>query len=150
MLPDGSLDESTQKMLKDMGDWMKINGEGIYGSHAWATLGEGAGGKIKSLPHGFIGAKQANFQFDPADFRFTAGKNGSLYAFCMTVPAGGTQLKITSMGSASKYLKSPVKSVSLLGIPGQLDWKQDPDGLVITCPKEMPLKISAVFKVTCG
>jgi alpha-L-fucosidase len=150
MQPDGSLDDSTRKMLGDVGDWMKINGEGIYGSRAWTTLGEGAGGKIKTLPHGFIGARQADFKFDLGDFRFTAGKDGSLYAFCMTVPAPGTRLKITSMRSDSKYLTSSIKSVSLLGSPAQLEWKQDPDGLEITCPTDMPLKISAVFKVTCG
>jgi alpha-L-fucosidase len=149
MQPDGSLDASTQKMLADMGDWMKINGEGIYGSHAWKTLGEGANGHINSTPHGFIGARQANFKFTPSDFRFTAGKDGSLYAFCMTVPPGGTQLKITSMGSDSKYLTSSIKSVSLLGSTGKLDWRQAPDGLEITCPANMPLKISAVFKITC-
>ena len=149
MQPDGSLDASTQKMLADMGDWMKINGEGIYGSHAWKTLGEGANGHINSTPHGFIGARQANFKFTPSDFRFTAGKDGSLYAFCMTVPPGGTQLKITSMGSNSKYLASSIKSVSLLGSSEKLNWRQAPDGLEITCPTEMPLKISAVFKITC-
>jgi alpha-L-fucosidase len=148
MLPDGSLDASTQKMLKDMGAWMKINGDGIYGSHAWTTFGEGAGGVIKSTPSGFIGARQANFQFDPADFRFTVGKDGSLYAFCMTVPPPGTQLKITSMGSASKYLQSTIKSVTLLGSTDPLDWKQNPDALEITCPKQMPFNIAVVFKIT--
>jgi alpha-L-fucosidase len=150
MQPDGSLDAGTRKMLADMGDWMKINGEGIYGSYAWKTFGEGANGRINSTPHGFIGARQANFKFTPGDFRFTAGKDGSLYAFCMTVPPAGAQLKITSMGSDSRYLTSSIKSVSLLGSIEKLDWRQAPDGLEITCPAKMPLKISAVFKITCA
>ncbi len=148
MLPDGSLDESTRSMLKDMGDWMRINSAGIYGSHAWKTFGEGAGGRVNSLPAGFIGARQANYPFAPADFRFTAGKDGSIYAFCMTVPDPGTTVRISSMGSDAKLLGSPVKAVSLLGSPDTLNWRQKPDGLEITCPAQMPLKVSAVFRVT--
>jgi len=149
MLPDGSLDEGTRSMLKDMGEWMRINSVGIYGSHAWKTFGEGAGGRVNSLPAGFIGARQANHPFASADFRFTAGKDGSIYAFCMTVPDPGTTLKIASMGSDAKLLGSPVKAVSLLGSSETLDWRQKPDGLEITCPAQMPLKVSAVFRVTC-
>jgi alpha-L-fucosidase len=148
MMPDGSLDDSTKQMLRDMGDWMKINGEGIYGSRAWATLGEGANGVIRSTPQGYIGANQANFKFEPTDFRFTVGKGGSLYAFCMTVPAGGTQLKIASMGSDSRNLTGSIQSVELFGSSAALYWQQKTDGLYITCPTEMPLKISAVFKIT--
>jgi hypothetical protein len=40
--PDGSLDPDCLKMLREVGAWMKINGEGIYGSKAWVKLGEGA------------------------------------------------------------------------------------------------------------
>jgi alpha-L-fucosidase len=40
MRPDGSLDDGSLKMLADVGDWMKINGEAIYGSRAWIKFGE--------------------------------------------------------------------------------------------------------------
>lgn len=30
--PDGSLDEACVQMLGQVGDWMRINGDGIYGS----------------------------------------------------------------------------------------------------------------------
>jgi alpha-L-fucosidase len=149
MQPDGSLDESTQEMLKGMGEWMRINGEGIYGSRAWKTLGEGANGRINPLPAGFIGAPQANCQFGTADFRFTAGRDGSIYAFCLAVPGPGVTVNIVSMGSAAKLLPSPVKTVALLGSSDPLRWEQKPGGLEITCPGQMPCRISAVFRVTC-
>ncbi len=41
--PDGSLDEACVKMLADVGEWMRVNGDGIYGSAAWKVLGEGEG-----------------------------------------------------------------------------------------------------------
>ena len=58
-------------------------------------------GKLKMLPGGKLNKKHAEFKFNTEDFRFTIGKNNSLYAFCMNVPAPGTTLKIKSLGSNS-------------------------------------------------
>jgi len=147
MRPDGSLDGESLKMLADAGDWMKVNGEAIYGSRAWVQFGESADGRPRSSPTGKIGGRQASFQFGPQDFRFTAGKDGSVYAFCMTAPDPGTSLKITSMGTKAQPGGAAVKSVSLLGSTAPLDWKQQADGLQIKCPDQMPFHIALVFKV---
>ena len=149
ILPDGSLDEGSLKMLKEVGDWMRRNGEAVYGSHAWKIPGEGeiVDGKLRQLPGGALNRKQADFKFEAQDFRFTVGKNGSLYAFCMVVPEPGTQLKIRSLGKDARNLDKSVKSVKLLGREGKLKWKQEADGLVITCPAEMPFATSVVFKI---
>lgn len=145
--PDGSLDEGSQNMLKELGQWMTINSPGIYGSKAWVKLGEGKNGKLRTLPGGQLGKRQADFAFGPEDFRFTVGKDGSLYAYCLTVPAPGTELKIASLGTDAKLLEAPIKSVSLLGGKDDLEWHQQPDGLVINCPAEMLFKISVGFKI---
>jgi alpha-L-fucosidase len=148
-LPDGSLDEGSQKMLKEVGVWMRRNGEAVYGSRAWKIPGEGelVNGKLKMLPGGALTRKHAEFKFNPQDFRFTVGKNGALYAFSMNVPTPGTQLKIKSIGTKAKYLDKPVKTVRLLGYGGTLQWKQEADGLSITCPAEMPFETSIVFSI---
>jgi alpha-L-fucosidase len=149
ILPDGSLDAGSRKMLKEVGVWMRRNGEAVYGSRAWTIPGEGemVNGKLKMLPGGKLNRQHASFKFSPRDFRFTAGKNGALYAFCMTVPAPGTPLKIMSLGADAKYFGHPVKSVKLLGHDGELEWKQEADGLAITSPAEMPFATAIVFKI---
>ena len=149
LLPDGSLDEGSLKMLKEVGAWMHLNGEGIYGSHAWIIPGEGEiiDGKLKMLPGGALRQKHAEFKFDTQDFRFTVGKNGALYAFCMTVPKPGEQLKIKSLASNANNLEKPVTKMKMLGYKGNLKWKQEADGLIITCPKTMPFATSTVFKI---
>jgi alpha-L-fucosidase len=149
LLPDGSIDEGSQKMLKEVGVWMRRNGEAVYGSHAWTIPGEGetVSGKLKMLPGGKLERRHADFKFDRQDFRFTVGKNGALYAFCMTVPTSGTQLKIKSLGTEAKYLNKQIKTVKLLGFDGELKWKQEADGLVITCPTNMPYATSIVFSI---
>ena len=149
ILPDGSLDEGSMNMLKKVGTWMKRNGEAVYGSHAWKIPGEGEqiNGKLKMLPGGSLNRKHAEFKFDAQDIRFTVGKNGALYAFCMNVPTPGMQLKIKSLGTDAKHFNKPIKDVKLLGYAGKLQWKMEADGLAITCPEKMPFATSVVFKV---
>ena len=53
------------------------------------------------------------------------------------------------MAKGSKYLGGKkIRSVSLLGYNGKLRWKQTTDGLVITYPKGVNLKTSAVLKIS--
>jgi len=147
-LPDGSLDEGSLRMLKEIGAWMKLNGQGIYGSKAWVVPGEGEGGKLRTLPGGSIGKKQAAFQFGPKDFRFTVGRDGSLYAFGMAVPAAGSEIRIVSLGRAANLLGKPVGSVTLLGHTGApVRWKQEDDALVITVPQAMPFATAVAFNI---
>jgi alpha-L-fucosidase len=147
--PDGSLEDECINMLKELGVWMKRNGEAVYGSHAWKIPGEGemVDGKLKMLPGGALQRKHAEFLFNAQDIRFTVGKNGSLYAFCMNVPASKAVVKIKSLGADAGNFGKSVKSVQLLGYKGQLSWKQEADGLAITCPQEMPFATSVVFKI---
>ena len=149
ILPDGTLDEGSIKMLKEVGTWMQRNGEAVYGSPAWTIPGEGeqVNGKLKMLPGGALNRKHADFKFNAQDIRFTIGKNGSFYAFCMNIPASGAQLKIKSLGTAVRYFSKPIKNVKLLGYNGKLQWKLEADGLAITCPEKMPYATSVVFKI---
>ena len=143
MKPDGSLESACTRMLQEVGNWMDTNSAGIYGSKAWVKLGEGS----RSLPAGHIGSSQQNFTFYPEDFRFAVGKDGFLYAYCMTVPSAGTQLAITSLGTNSGLLAEPITSVTLLGYNGTLTWSQDADALHITCPDPMNFQTTVGFKI---
>lgn len=149
ILPDGSLDDGCIKMLKEVGAWMRRNGEAVYGSHAWKIPGEGilVDGKLRQLPGGALNRKQSEFKFESQDFRFTVGKNGSLYAFCMIVPESGTQLRIHSLGKDAKMFDEQVKNVKLLGSNEKLKWKQEADALVVTCPETTSYSTSIVFKI---
>ena len=147
--PDGSLDEACGKMLKEIGEWMRVNGDGIYGSSAWKVLGEGAGGKLNTLPGGRIGQWQADHVFYNTDFRFTVGKDGTLYAWCMTVPKAGDKLTIASLGTAKGLLDKKIRSVELMGTEQSVDWKQNVDGLEIVYPDSVDLKTAAGFRIVC-
>lgn len=145
--PDGSIEDGCVEMLEKVGKWIKINGEAVYGSKAWKTLGEGEiiNGKLKTLPGGGLGSKQANFRFDAQDIRFTLGKNGKLYAFMMNVPSAGQTVVVNSLADGKGYLASKIKSVKLLGYKDSIQWKMSSDGLQVTYPEHANLATAAVL-----
>jgi alpha-L-fucosidase len=148
ILPDGSLEPECERMLKEIGNWMKTNGDGIYGSKAWKKLGEGKDGKLRLLPHGFVGKEMADFTFGPEDFRFTEGKDGNVYAYCLSVPEQKTELTIVSLGRNAGLLDKKISSVELLGYKGKIAWKQEDDALHITCPGVSgKLKTALCFRI---
>ena len=143
--PDGSLEDACVTMLEEVGRWLDMNGQAVYGSRAWTTLGEGEikDGKLKTMPGGNLGWQHAHFPYTPQDIRFTVGKDGSLYAFCLAVPQGGQTVVIRSLAKDSQR----VKKVTLLGCQKKLKWKQKADGLAIVCPQELPCPTAVVFRI---
>lgn len=140
--PDGSLDPGSVTQLAAVGKWLKINGAGIYGSRAWVKYGEGP----NRQPAGKLGGAQANATFTTADWRFTVGEDGYLYAYCMKVPQAGEKLTITSLGTNQSALGAPVGSVTLLG-DAAVTWSQTNTGLQITYPTGVSLQTAVGFKI---
>lgn len=52
-------------------------------------------------------------------------------------------------GKVTVYQVKSIKRqpVKLLGHDGELQWKQEADGLTITCPESMPFATSVAFKI---
>lgn len=140
---DGSLDAGSTAMLQAVGQWMTINGAGIYGSRAWSQHAEGS----RSLPYGKLGWSQANYAFTNSDFRYTVGADGCLYAYCMTVPSPGATLTLPALGTGDGTLAAPITSVELLGSSDTLVWIQTATELNITCPATMPFQTAVAFKI---
>jgi alpha-L-fucosidase len=145
--PDGSVDDSAVRMLDGVGKWMRTNGQAIYGSKAWKIPGEGqvAGGHLRKIPGGALRQPHADFEYATNDFRFTVGKDGALYAICMTVPKPGEKLTVMSLGKAG--LGKSVGKVSLLGHDGAIKHSQDQQALTFTCPPDMPFATAVVFRI---
>ncbi len=155
--PEGDLEPECVQMLQDMGQWMKTNGEGIYGSKAWKIWGEGEkisdpkkpekALSLRVFPGGNLSKSHAAFTFLNTDFRFTEGKNGEVYAWCMTIPNAGSTICIKSFGKEANLVNQSIQSVRLLGSAKPLQWEQTTEGLLITFPEAANCHYAAGFKV---
>ncbi|NWK98766.1 hypothetical protein DM806_24510 [Sphingobium lactosutens] len=93
---------------------------------------------------GALGERQHAVSFDQRDFRFTQGRDGAVYAFCLVAPDAGTILTIRSF--AGKKAEK-VKSAHLLGRQRDLNWSQDGDGLKIEVPRDHGHNIAMGFRI---
>ena len=120
--PDGTIPEEAQRILREVGEWLKVNGEAIYGSKPWTRFGEGP----TAASGGSFHEGQAK-PYTPQDFRFTTG-GGHLYAIELGWPEDG-QVLIHSITTDLK-----VTQVRLLGVAGRVPFTQDAQGLHLRLP----------------
>jgi alpha-L-fucosidase len=133
---DGTIPDEVQKILLDVGAWLSINGEAIYGTRPWKIYGEGP---TKVAGGSFSDAKDKPFTAD--DIRFTT-KGEVLYAISMDWAV--KDLAISSLG-LSKIGK--IKSVELIGSKDKISWTQNPNDLSIKSSTAYPAKYAVVYKI---
>ena len=138
LTPAGELDPEGERTLRDMGDWMEINGSGIHGSRAWDVWGEGS----VIMAKGNLGPEQAATPYSARDIRFTA-KDGAVYAWLMAWPEDATVTIRSLAASAGR-----VNNVALLGSAEKLDWHQTEEGLVVHLPKVKPCRFTYGLRIT--
>ncbi|BDI33227.1 hypothetical protein CCAX7_52780 [Capsulimonas corticalis] len=126
----GTPDPDELAFLADFSRWIKVSGEGIYGTRPWDIFGEGpasAGPAVHAQ-----GFNESNRRYTSRDFRFMQ-KRGVLYAHAMAWPTDG-KLVVRSLASAS----GKIRDVRLLGHSGKITWAQTGDGLAVTLPDRKP------------
>ncbi len=149
---DGSFHEEARKILFEIGDWLKINGEAIYGTRPYDVAAEGPT-EVSDVNYDIdmVNAQLNNEEgdagdlhtgvFTSEDFRFTR-KGDVVYAIAMGWSDSG-KLSVNSL-SADKTDK--ISKVSMLGA-GELAFEQNSESLTVTLPKEKPCKFAYVLKV---
>lgn len=105
---DGTIPDEQVMRLHEMGNWLKINGDGIYGTRYW----------------------KENHQ-EKGHLAFTT-KGKALYAIALEKPKETIVIEATKGWSASN-----IKSITLLGSDVIIEWKVTDDGLEITPPTDL-------------
>ena len=135
---DGTIPEEVQQVLLDVGIWLNVNGDAIYGTRPWRTYGEGP---TKVAAGSFHDTDTAHYTAE--DFRFTT-KDHALYAIGLAWPTTGEAV-IRSL--AATVGSQSVQSVSLLGTDAKPTFQQRPDGLHVQLPAQPPAKYAYVLRV---
>jgi alpha-L-fucosidase len=130
---DGTIPEEQKKLLLGIGAWLDVNGDAIYGTRPWTTIGEGT----LVLPRGQ--------RYSSKDIRFTT-KGDALYAIIMAWPENGVVL-ISSLTSEATPAGKTVQ-VELLGHGGRLEFSQDAAGLKVKLPATKPCATAYSLKIT--
>lgn len=137
--PDGTIPEEQKEILKGIGDWLRVNGEAIYGSRPWLMFGEGP----TATPVGHLSDTKFN-GFTGEDVRFTTN-NGNLYAIALGRPKDGKSLRIYWLSSAT--YRDEIVDVSLVGHDGAITWERNQHGLFIDVPEDTDCQHAFVFKI---
>jgi alpha-L-fucosidase len=135
---DGTLPANQAVYITAVGDFMKINGEGIYGSRPWKVHGEGPL-EIKTGRQG-----ENKKPYSQEDIRFTT-KDGNLYAFVMAPLTKDVVIKTLSRGGP---YEGKIRNISMLGSAEKLEWKRTSTGLTIKKPRQLPDQWVIGFEIT--
>jgi len=137
---DGTIPEPAQQILLKIGDWLRVNGEAIYGTRPWKVFGEGP---TKIAKGAFSERKDKGYT--AKDIRFTT-KGGNLYIIALGWP--GKQMSVKSLAAGSNYESRKIASIQLLGNPGELKFQQTAKALVVNLPANKPGDYAYAFKVS--
>lgn len=125
---DGSIPDEDKRILKDLGQWMKVNGEAIKGARVWRKSEEGS---TKTTEGQFSDQKEQVFTTE--DYRFTVN-HGNIYAIALKSPGDGRFLIKSLADSRNQDLPEfhgIISGVDILGYRGRLKWRVDERGLSV-------------------
>ncbi len=132
--PEGVLDEEAEWILDQIGSWLAVNGEGIYGTRPFRHFGEGP----TRLVAGAVVDAENIPEPGASDFRFTR-KDDTLYAFALGWPR--EEWRITRLAGVD------VISIELLGARQPLVWRREGNDLVMAVPREKPCDFAWGFRI---
>ena len=123
---DGTIPAGDEKILRELGAWMQVNGEAIRDSKCWRFYAEGP---TKAVEGQFQDAKEIPYTCQ--DYRFTTA-HGAIYAMCLKCPEDGN-FTVKSLATCQNFhmpvFQGILEKVEILGYDGKLEWTQDADGL---------------------
>lgn len=137
----GTIDEEEQKIVEEIGRWMALNSDSIYGTRPWKIYGEGAS-LDKAAPMRAQGFNEGHGNlYDSTDIRF-ATKGDHLYATVMECPADNKVL-IKSLTKDD----STVNNVRLTATGAALSFRHTTAGLEVDLPDLSQLPAYAISLV---
>jgi alpha-L-fucosidase len=148
---DGRIPVVMQQRLLEIGDWLKVNGEAIYGTRFAGRTCQWSEGKRPEQEYGDYKVKYNLLEqigSGPKDGRavkqlFFTRKPDALYAITTGWLAPEVTIKNVKL--------PPTCNIVMLGVPGSLSYKTEGNNLVISVPRlepnQLPCQHAYVFKI---
>lgn len=136
---EGTITPEQASVLSNLGEWLQVNGEAIYGTRHWVRWGEG---DAKSTS-GFMTDGMAT-EYSPRDIRYTRDGN-TLYAISLDWQDGAEILLKSLAQECGDDIK--VTSVEMVGSSQEIQWSQTNKGLMIKFPEVAPSDYAHTFKI---
>jgi len=145
---EGALLDKTKVRMNEIGKWMKVNHEAIYGTHPWFISNENSvaenldkAAEVASKNTMKDTENDNTSKHTNPDVCFTA-KDNAVYVFARSWSAADINVKALA---ANRY---KVKKVSLLGTSEKIRWKQTEQALHMDIPASLPATVPVyVFKI---
>lgn len=140
---DGTIPEEDKNILLDIGRWLEVNGEAIYGSKLWRQSAEGP----TVIQEGQF-TDMNKKEFTSEDIRFTA-KGNCIYATVLSWPEDGkVYIKAFGERDASRLpvFHGIVEDVTILGFEGNVKWERKEDALSV-CAQGIKTDYPVVVKI---
>ena len=129
---DGTIPLIMEQRLREIGDWLKINGEAIYGTKPWKNTRQWTAGEVPRVEYN----KEFSSAYDVTKLiDRTSGAKASIEAF-FTAKDKNVYAILPRWSGHTLVLKdlSAAKSVSLLGSSARLKFRSSKAGLEIELP----------------
>jgi alpha-L-fucosidase len=139
--PDGTIPEPEVEVLLEIGRWLAVCGEAVYGTRHWKVFGEG--------PTEVVGGSFQDTQrtgFTSRDVRFTT-RGEILYAIVLGWPED-SRVTIKSLGEKAGLYDRIIGKVELVGSEAPVRWTRGADGLVAELPGVQPCEHAFVLRIS--
>ena len=141
--PDGTIPTEMKDLLTEIGAWLKVNGEAIYGTRPWTVFGEGP---TRIAAGGHKIEEKGKIEYTNTDIRFTKKTDTEFFVIVMDKP--DEEIQIKTLCTLIGALNNPIKKVELVGSDETIYWERNEKGLIIQAPENYPTDYSHCFKIT--
>ena len=140
---DGVIPDEQRIVLKQIGEWLNVHGEAVYGTRPFIVHGYGTA----SANDGKHGGQSATVEYTAEDVRFTVSKDKkTLYFFFLGKPNTGERIKVRSLAKHRYPTNSPIKKITILGSGEEVQWELTTNDFYLTLPNVELNEIATVLK----